>query len=300
LEVPATPTGEQIKLSKHRIGVKPTLLGGREPLRTGHLQGGDVRRRYGIVAVWAVLAPLTTAVGVEAQSTIRVASYNIKHGLGMDGVIDLNRVADVLRGLEADVITLQEVDNGVRRSGGVDQAGRLGELLEMRAIHGAFRPYQGGEYGMAILTRLPVRGVRNHAIPPGPEGALSVLEVRVSAGPGAPDLSVVGIHFYRTPEERLAQADSVTRIFGDAERPVILAGDFNSRPGSLVLDRLMEDWRPIPKEGARFTFPAEGPDREIDHVFVRPADLFEVVSSQVVDERVASDHRPVVVELRIW
>jgi endonuclease/exonuclease/phosphatase family metal-dependent hydrolase len=247
----------------------------------------------------ALLALLVTPPA-GAQTTIRVASYNIKHGLGMDGVVDLDRVAGVLRGLDADVVVLQEVDKGVRRTGGVDQAARLGELLGMRALHGAFRAYEGGEYGMAILTRLPVREVRNHPIPPGPAGALSVLEVRVAAGPEAPDVSVVGVHFYRSPEERLAQADSVTRIFEGVERPVILAGDFNSRPGSLVIRRLRERWRLIPKEGERFTFPADAPDREIDHVFVRPPGVFEVVASRVADERLASDHRPVVVELRIW
>jgi endonuclease/exonuclease/phosphatase family metal-dependent hydrolase len=244
----------------------------------------------------AVLPPAPVA----GQATIRVASYNIRHGLGMDGVVDLERVAEVLGGLDADVITLQEVDNGVLRTGGVDQAARLGRLLGMRAFHGAFRAYQGGEYGMAILTRLPVREVRNHSIPPGPLGALTVLEVRVVAGPEAPDVSVVGVHFYRSPEERLAQADSVTRIFGSVGRPVILAGDFNSRPGSLVIRRLRESWRRLPKEGDRFTFPADAPDREIDHVFVRPPGVFEVVASRVVDERLASDHRPVVVQLRLW
>lgn len=339
MEVPATPAGERCKVSKPRIPVKPpglwalpgpsvdlgALVGAldrpfsvadgvttcsgarvRCPMPNHPLSArlgpsrGLLRHRGSVLTAGSALLVMLATAPVAGQATIRVASYNIKHGLGMDGRVDLERVADVLRELEADVIALQEVDNGVRRTDGVDQAARLGELLGMRAFHGAFRAYEGGEYGMAILTRLPVREVRNHPVPPGPAGALSVLEVRVAVGLEVPDLSVVGVHLYRSPEERVAQADSVTRIFEGVERPVILAGDFNSRPGSLVIRRLRESWRRIPKEGERFTYPADAPDREIDHVFVRPPGIFEVVASRVVDERLASDHRPVVVELRLW
>ena len=83
----------------------------------------------------AVLALLVACVGatlpatVRAQGTLRIAAYNVKHGLGMDGVVDLERIADVLRSLDADVITLQEIDSGTERTERVDQAARLGELL---------------------------------------------------------------------------------------------------------------------------------------------------------------------------
>lgn len=254
-------------------------------------------------ACWALLVGgAVVAAGVpsptRAQETLRVVAYNIKHGLGMDGQVDLARVARVLGALDADVITLQEVDDGAERTHGVDQARVVGDLLGMRAFHGPFRDFQGGRYGMAVLTRLPVLHVENHAIPPGPEGALSVLEVRVGLGRRA--ISVVGIHFYRSPEERLVQADSVTSYFGETEHPVVLAGDFNSRRGDLVLRRLREDWLVLPKDGPPETFPADAPDREIDFVMVRPAEGFEVVEHRVVDEPVASDHRPLLAVLRLW
>ncbi len=102
---------------------------------------------------------------VAAQATLRVAAYNIKHCQGMDGVVDLDRVAAVLRALDADAVTLQEIDRGVERTGGVDQAARLGELLGMESVFGDFMPYQGGEYGMAVLSRLPILGSKNHRLP---------------------------------------------------------------------------------------------------------------------------------------
>jgi len=263
-----------------------------------------VRIRFGGRPSLGVLSAFVLSIGLAspalAQSTLRIAAYNIKHGLGMDGAIDLERIADVLRPLDADVITLQEVDSGVERSGDVDQAGRLGELLGMDAHFGAFMPYQGGEYGMAVLSRLPVLSVTNLRLPGGAEPR-TALDVRVAAGREGRPVSVVGIHFYRTPEERRAQADSLSSYFSEAEHPIALIGDFNSRRGDLVLRSMREaDWFVVDKEGDPNTFPSETAEREIDFVMLRPAGAFEVVEHRVIDERVASDHRPLLVVLRLW
>ena len=117
-------------------------------------------RRCGVLVALAMAtagAIGASAAELSAQGTVRVAAYNIKHGEGMDGVVDLTRAAEVLRALDADVITLQEIDQGTERTDRVDQARRLGELLGMEAHFGEFMPYQGGAYGMAVLSRLPVR-----------------------------------------------------------------------------------------------------------------------------------------------
>lgn len=253
-----------------------------------------------VVCLAAASAFQVRPAAVAAQSTVRIAAYNVKHGLGMDSVIDLQRIADVLREFDADVITLQEIDRGVTRSGGVDQATRLGELLGMRAFFGDFMPYQGGEYGMAVLSRLPVVRAVNHRLPDGEEPR-SALEVEVRVGDEGRALSVVGIHFYRTPEERLAQADSLSALLQGREHPVVLAGDFNSRRGDRILRSLSgEDWYVVDKEGPPETFPSDAPAREIDFVMLRPAEAFEVVEHRVIQEPVASDHTPILVVLRLW
>jgi len=268
-------------------------------------QGEARRTMAGMkISVGAPLVALALFCGVappvEAQATLRVAAYNIKHGLGMDSVIDLERVANVLRPLDADVITLQEMDTGVTRTQGVDQAHRLGELLGMEAFFGDFMPYQGGEYGMAVLSRLPVLGVTNVRLPDGEEPR-TALEVRVAVGPDSRPVSVVGIHFYMTPEERLAQADSLSRYFAEVEHPVVLAGDFNSRRGDIVLGNLREHgWFVVDKDGPIETFPSDVPAREIDFVMLRPGSAFEVVEHRVIAEAVASDHRPIFIVLRLW
>jgi endonuclease/exonuclease/phosphatase family metal-dependent hydrolase len=73
----------------------------------------------------------------------------------------------------------------------------------------------------------------------------------------------------------------------------ILAGDFNSLPASPVMELLATEWAVIPKEGDSFTFPAQGPAREIDFMLVRPQTGFRVLEHRVLDEEVASDHRPI-------
>lgn len=248
-----------------------------------------------------LLTLLATPDACAAQSTLRVVAYNIKHGRGMDEEVNLERIADVLRGLDADVITLQEVDNRTERTGGVDQVAVLAGLLGYQGFHGAHRPYQGGEYGNAILTRLPVHGARTHRIPPASGSELTVHEVELelsapvpgTAAVGVRNISVVSIHLAGTPEERLAQADSVTSFFSGTDHPVVLAGDFNGRPDGQVLERLQRDWHVLEKSGDPGTYPAPAPDREIDFILVQPEASFEVIEHRVVDERLASDHRPI-------
>lgn len=248
-----------------------------------------------------VLALLLTApVGVVAQGTVRIAAYNIKHGEGMDGAVDLARAAEVLRTLDADVITLQEIDRGVERTQGVDQAAVLGEMLGMDAYFGDFMPYQGGEYGMAVLSRLPVRRVENIRLPDGDEPRTG-LEVEVVVGPEARPLSIVGIHLYRTIEERFAQAEALSQALDSREHPVVLAGDFNSFRGDRVVTGLRSrDWFVLDKDGSPLTFPADEPAREIDFVMLRPVSAFETVEHRVIEEVLVSDHRPLLVVLRLW
>ncbi len=258
------------------------------------------RRRILVAAALAVAACGVGNGGADGDpaltDTLRVLAYNIHHGEGMDSVLDLHRIAALIREVDPDLVAVQEVDSVTTRTGGVDQAAELGRLTEMEPRYGRFMPYQGGAYGMALLSRWPISQAVNVRLPEGaePRSAMSVVVISPKSGRA---LRFVGIHFYRTADERMAQAEALDRALAGGDTATILAGDFNSTPGSAVMARLSDSWSVVGKGEDHFTFPSYGPDREIDFVLFRPADAFEVISQRLIDEPVASDHRPVVVDL---
>jgi endonuclease/exonuclease/phosphatase family metal-dependent hydrolase len=145
---------------------------------------------------------------------------------------------------------------------------------------------------MAVLSRLPIIESVNHRLPDGdePRSALT-LKVRLPSGG---ELVFAGIHFYRTEEERLAQATTLLRLLDGESAPVMLAGDFNSEPGTAVMQALAARFHIADKGDDRFTFSSFEPVREIDFILVSPADRFEFIEHRPIDEPVASDHRPLI------
>ncbi|HUF48731.1 MAG TPA: endonuclease/exonuclease/phosphatase family protein [Vicinamibacterales bacterium] len=208
------------------------------------------------------------------------------------------RTAAVLRPLSPDIVGLQEVDQRATRSGGVAQAERLGQLLGLHHAFGKFMDFQGGAYGMAILSRHDIVRVTPVGLPDGnePRMALSV-ELRL---PGGQPLAVVNVHFdwVRDDAFRFAQAEALMAYLAGLTVPYVLLGDFNDGPDSRTLALVRSRATEAPKAGTgRFTFPATQPEREIDYVFYAPAEAFAAHEVRVVDERVASDHRPVLAVL---
>jgi endonuclease/exonuclease/phosphatase family metal-dependent hydrolase len=217
----------------------------------------------------------------------------------MDGRLELERIGTLIRSVNPHLVALQEIDEVVDRTGRVDQPARYGELTGMEHLFGSFMPYQGGQYGMVLLSSLPVLEWKNLRLPEGAEPR-TTLAARVSLPGSGREVWVAGIHFYRTQEERMAQARTTADFFHGVTVPVILAGDFNSEPGAPVMDFLGDEWAIPEKEGNPFTYPADGPEREIDFILVRPKVGFRVLEYRVLDETVASDHRPIFMQLEIF
>jgi endonuclease/exonuclease/phosphatase family metal-dependent hydrolase len=210
----------------------------------------------------------------------------------MDGVLDLERIGRLIGSVVPHLVALQEIDRFAERTGFVDQASEYGDLTGMTPLFGEFMEYQGGHYGMALLSRLPVSSSTNHRLPDGAEPR-TALTATVRLPNTGREVVFSGIHFYRTEEERLAQAEALREALSNEEGIVILAGDFNSLPGSPVMELLASDWAIAEKEGLAFTFPADEPAREIDFILVRPKEGFRILEHRVLDEDVASDHRPI-------
>lgn len=181
----------------------------------------------------------------------RVATSNIRHGLGPDGRVDLTRTAREIASLEADVVGLQEVD--VRfgdRSDHEDQAGRLGELLGRRAVFGAvldLPPASAGaarrRYGPALLTEHEVLEEQMHLLPahPGvaaPAEPRGVLRVRLRRADGS-ELEVLVTHLDNVDRaHRTAQVQGIVDLARDLEGPAVLLGDMNAEPGAPELAAL--------------------------------------------------------------
>jgi endonuclease/exonuclease/phosphatase family metal-dependent hydrolase len=243
--------------------------------------------------------PHRTGAAPDAPA-IRVATYNIRHGRGTDERVDLARTAAVLRALRPDIVGLQEVDNRVERSGRVDEAALLGEQLGMHHAFGSFFDYQGGQYGMGVLSRHSIRRITPVELPRGNEPRIA-LAVEVDY-PGIGALAVVNVHFdwVRDDGFRFAQATALTTFLDTLSVPYILLGDFNDVPESRTLAlftaRAMEAKKPA---GDHFTFSSTDPAREIDFIFAAPPSRWTAGGVRVIDESLASDHRPVYAELRL-
>ncbi|MHC4989375.1 MAG: endonuclease/exonuclease/phosphatase family protein [Planctomycetota bacterium] len=231
---------------------------------------------------------------------LRIMSYNIRHGEGQDGRLDLERTAAVIADARPDLVALQEVDVGARRTGSIDQAARLAELTGMDHRFGAFMEYDGGEYGLAVLSRIPIRDAQVIRLPPGRHEPRSALAVTVGRSPSAPPLVFVCVHFDWLADDtaRHAQATELVRQLDAVSGPVVVAGDFNDEPGSRVMTLILQHWTNASKPpDGRMTFPSVEPDREIDYIVSRPDSQVRSSWCRVIDERVASDHRPVLAEL---
>ena len=251
--------------------------------------------RYFKIFLFALFA-ISISFQACSKPTFRLLTYNIRHGEGMDRQLNLERTAGVINRLNPDIVFLQEVDNGTNRTNKVDQAKELGQLTGMYSAFGKFMDYDSGEYGMAILSRLPIKETQNYVLPPGAEPR-SALAARIEVD--GKEIVFVGIHFYRTAEERHAQAQKVVDLFRDEPLPVVLGGDFNSTPDSEAINLLKQHWM-IPAKGTdHLTFPSDSARTEIDYIMVRPKDRFEIISIQVVTEPLASDHRPVLLEVKL-
>lgn len=242
-------------------------------------------------------APFLSLVTAEPLP-LRVASYNIRHGVGLDDKLALQRTAQTLEKIGADVVGLQEVDHTAKRSFQQDQAKVLGAQLKMNPAFGAFMPFDGGQYGLGILAKNPLSHIRAVRLPDGNEPRVALFADL--ALPNGQSILVANVHFDWVEDDafRYAQAKRVATELKKSKLPFVLVGDFNDGPGSRTLRLFREFAHEVKKpENARYTFPADSPDREIDFIFVFPEAKWRVKSIQVWDEKLTSDHRPVVADL---
>ncbi len=255
-----------------------------------------------LAAAWPALAADDTE-----PIRLRILSYNIHHGEGLDGKLDLERIAGIIRAADPDLVALQEVDRNTTRSGQVDQPAELGRLTGMQVAFGGNIPYAGGEYGNAVLSRWTIKRQQNHSLPSlGPGERRGILEVEVDLDENRP-LVFFATHLDHRPEdrERLASAEAINRRVTESNIPLaILAGDLNAVPDSPTLAIFKTAWmmptkNPTANDEPLLTSPAARPRRQIDYILLRPRQSWKLIEVRVLDEPVASDHRPLLATVEL-
>lgn len=249
--------------------------------------------------------------GVATQAnTLRVMSYNVHSCIGMDGKIDPARIARVIARARPDVVALQELDVGRERSHGLDQAHLIARYLEMEFHFHPALHLEEERYGDAILSQLPLRLVKTGLLP-GLAGKPK-LEPRgvlwVAIELNGQEVQIFNTHLGLYARERMAQIETLLGsswlAHAECQGPVILCGDLNAQPTSMVCRRLGERLRDTQllaqHHRPQSTFSSRFPTLRIDHIYVSPGiavSAIEIPASQLAC--IASDHLPLVAEVVI-
>ncbi len=262
-------------------------------------------RRLLLVTIAGMLMILPTAAAADPSGParpLRVMTYNIHHGAGTDGVLDLERIAVLIEDSGAEVIGLQEVDrHWSARSNWADQPAWFAQRLKLQYAYAAnldLPPLNPGEprrqYGTAILSRYPIKEFTNTLLPKYPTGEQRGLAVATIKVRGV-ELRFANSHLTSNNNaERLEQAQKVVSLLGTSTTPTLLVGDLNARPDApeiKTLTAVLNDTWPEIGAGPGYTIEADNPTARIDYLLhssrLTPA-------SAEVPASLASDHLPVV------
>jgi len=232
---------------------------------------------------------------IKTGTSISAVTYNIQHGRGIDGHLDLERAAYVLAVLSPDIALLQEVDYRRPATRMSCQARELARQLNMDYAYGAVKRYRPGSYGNAILSRYPIRSIKNHVLP-GEDDQRCCLEVRIKTPQY--NFTCFNLHLGLKSAERCHHLEEVVLPRLQAVNgPVVLGGDFNSRPESaeisLLKGCLLDSFQANSGE-YRFTFPADQPRSRIDYIFLNRR--WQIDDYRIIPHTLASDHLPVIVK----
>ncbi len=264
--------------------------------------------RSSTLRCWICLFAICTGVASPARViaseplTIRVLCYNIHHGEGVDGKLDLSRIARVIRATNPTIVALQEVDRKTQRTERVDQPAELARLTDMQVVFKKNIEFGGGEYGNAVLTKLPIVAHRNVHLPSfgnGEQRGALFLDINLGADNGKLLFICTHLDHRRDASERVASAKRLNELvmpYGDA--PAILAGDMNATRDSEVIATLLKRWNHVSTQ-EQPTIPVTTPKRQIDFIMIRPQSRWRVVESRVLDEDLASDHRAIFAVLEL-
>lgn len=226
----------------------------------------------------------------EGRRLLKVMSYNIHHGKDIFGRHSLDEIAQIIKDTDADIIGLQEVDNGVARSRFKDQIKYLAEKLSMNYIYGHNHNLLGGKYGNGILSKYPVENYENLYLPSGREQR-GLLSASINVDGRQMDFLVT--HLGLNQGERHKQIKSIMKYLETLSNPVVLLGDFNARSDAeemRLLQQKLIDTAALANKDKEATFNLPILSERIDYIFLEFD--FSPRSYEVIKSR-ASDHYPI-------
>lgn len=227
-------------------------------------------------------------------------TYNIHVGVGMDKKLDLQRIANVINRERPDLVGLQEVDRGVKRTEGKDEIAELAALTQMQYAFAPNLDFQGGKYGVAILSRFPIRNTVHRMFENKREAerrGMLLVEVEIDRQP----LTFVTTHLdYQFEDGRLFETEQLLKHLAEVKGRLIVVADLNDVPSGsayqLMRTKFDDAWVVSRAKGDGFTYPADKPAKRIDHVFSSQG--VKAKKAWVV-ETLVSDHVPVVAEVEL-
>ena len=230
---------------------------------------------------------------------IRILSYNLRSGLSMNGELNIQRQAEVIRAIDPDVAGLQEIRirKDLPEEQG-DQPAILAEETAMRAYFGRTIDCNEYEYGIGVLSRCPSE-LMEVVLLPQPETMEQRAVVVVKVRHNNKNFYMVNTHLVFEDDAenvRVEQLQAITKLVKEKGYiPAVLTGDFNAKPEAESIQYLAGEWGMT--DLTEFSFPATNPRIRIDYIAWYPKDAFSLEKLEVVNEPEASDHRPVFADL---
>jgi len=233
---------------------------------------------------------------IETKKKLTVLTYNIHHGAPADSeTINLSNIAAVIKQSNADIVALQEVDVNTERSGNVNQAKVLAEMLNMEYHFSKSIDYRGGDYGNAILSKYPLSNKRSLLLPmPVPKERRSIALATVTL-PDGKKIEFGSTHF-DVEANRMDQSAFLVDLSKELVQPLIIGGDYNATPDSPEMIELKKEFALSCMGSCPFTIPVTNPNKAIDFVVFnqKARQMFSLVSGIAMKGQYASDHLPVI------
>lgn len=226
------------------------------------------------------------------KNHLRILTYNVHLCVGVDKITDYQRVADIINRINPDVVALQELDSATLRSNGYITLNELSKRTKMYSVYGPYFEYDGGKYGIGILSKEKPINWESIPIPGRIENRLLIVELE--------DYIICCTHFSGSNDAKLKSVEILNGLFKESLKPVFFAGDLNATPESDVIKNIESRWIML-NDPSVLTAPSYNPQKCIDYIFALKDDIhsFELTHNIVEKEPIASDHCPVWVEVII-